>query len=171
MEKELSQIKNCLYIIIALLIMLLFTIIIVNGDKKEVEEQTSIEYDVSDFKSVDFEGFMAATKASGYNIIYIGRSSCGYCANFIPVMKQAQVDYGYTTIYYDITQVIDFVNNKIIDEDQYEQILALDDYVEEQFGSTPMVLVFKDGKYVNGWVGYDSYDNFASFIEESGLTK
>lgn len=170
MEKEISQIKNGLYIIIALLIMLIFTVIIVNGDKKTVEEETTTEYDVSEFKSVDFDGFMSATKANGYNVVYIGRSTCGYCAKFLPIMKEAQNKYGYTTIYYDITQVIDFVNNKIIDEDQYNQILSLDDYVKEEFGSTPMVLVFKDGKYIDGWVGYDSYENFASFIEKCGLT-
>ena len=42
---------------------------------------------------------------------------------------------------------------------------------QELMPGTPMVAVFKDGKYVNGTVGYTEYDAYAKFLEESGLSK
>ena len=34
-----------------------------------------------------------------------------------------------------------------------------------------MVILVRDGKLVDGWVGYAEYDAFASFLEENGFKK
>jgi len=33
-----------------------------------------------------------------------------------------------------------------------------------------MILIYKDGQYINGTVGYMEYSDFATFLEESGIT-
>ena len=41
--------------------------------------------------------------------------------------------------------------------------------IERMSGYTPMVLVFKDGKYVDGWVGYSEADAYKSFLADAGF--
>ena len=44
-----------------------------------------------------------------------------------------------------------------------------------EFGATPMVLIFEDGKLKDSWVGAlgddQTYDDFAEFLEENGYSK
>jgi len=177
MEKNtsLEKITTCLYIIIALLFLNTILLTISLGDKKEsttgTEETETLDYDVSAFISLTTDQFLNQVNESGYQVIYIGRSSCGFCAKILPVLEQAQEEYNYTTLYYDITQIIDFENQVILDEEKYDKILALHTYVDENFGATPMILIYKDGQYINGTVGYMEYSDFATFLEESGITK
>ena len=43
-------------------------------------------------------------------MIYIGRSTCGYCVQFVPVLTQVQKELGgYTTYYIDIAKILEFV--------------------------------------------------------------
>jgi len=37
----------------------------------------------------------------GTHIVYIGRATCGACVNFLPILQQAQHEFGYVTIYLD----------------------------------------------------------------------
>ena len=168
-EKTNSKILVCLYIIIGLLLVNTIVLIISNADNSssDYNDQTdeSTEYDVSMFNEITADTMEDAV-ASGTHVVYIGRETCGYCVAFLPAIQQAEQDYGYTTMYLDIS--------KITTEEQQKQILAFDNddkFLETNFGSTPMVLIMKDGKLVNGWVGYDEYDAFTKFLEENGITK
>lgn len=140
-----------------------------SGNKES--DNTVVEYDVSKYTAIDYSGFTKAKKASGYQVIYIGRSSCGYCTKFIPVMNQVQNDYGFTHLYYDITQLYDFANNEVVDEKAYNELIKENDFYKENLLSTPMVVVYKDGKYVSGTVGYQSVESYAKFIEDAGIKK
>lgn len=172
----LNQIKICLIVIAAILLVNTFILIIVNGDSYNDNNTTSTEeetadYDISSFKQVTATELYEEVKSSNYTVVYIGRPTCSYCVKFLPIMKQAQEEFNFTTLYLDIREVIDFTNNKIADQTAYDTISAYDSYVSENFGATPMVLVFKDGKYVNGTVGYQELSTYESFLTESGLTK
>jgi len=124
------------------------------------EENSSEDYDVSAFTAMNTTELAASIEDGDTQIVYIGRSSCGYCVKFLPIMKEAQEDLGYTTTYINLEEVTT--------EDQ-EKLVAYDTYVEENFGYTPMVLVFKDGKYVDGWVGYAELESFKSFLSDAGI--
>jgi len=80
-------------------------------------------------------------------------------------MEEAQNKLGFKTIYFDLTQIIDFSANTITDTTTYEKLSAY----HEDFGATPMVLVFKDGAYVNGTVGYTDVDTYLSFLKSVGI--
>lgn len=178
-NKRFEKIDKLLYVLIVLVsISLLIGIINMSSgssnttDNNTTEEETSGEYDVSMFDSVDIVGLKEAIdNPLGPTVVYIGRASCGYCVQFLPVMQQAQDEYGFTTVYYDITQVIDFTSGAISNQDDYDYIVGLDTFFKDEFGSTPMVAVFEDGKYVNGHVGYTDYETYAKFLEDSGITK
>lgn len=135
------------------------------------EDELTYDYDVSEFSEVDYKGLKELMKDKGTHVVYIGRESCGYCAMFIPVMQQAQNEYGFKTYYFDITKVFDYDNNKVVDETAYEELSKYNDFFSENFLATPMVVIFKDGKYVNGTMGYQEIEAYSSFLEENGISK
>lgn len=175
MQEILKKILTCLYVVIALLaiitIVLFTSNIKITNDKtsnENVQEETTNEendYDVSMFKSVDAEEAISLFDSEKTEVIYIGRSTCGYCVKFLPVLQKAQKEFGYKTNYLDITTVTEDQHSKLLEKDNDEKFL------EENFGSTPMVLLVKDGKIVEGWVGYAEYDNFAQYLTRNGFEK
>ena len=84
-----------------------------NNDNNDNNDNTDEvpEYDVSKFSEVDYAGLKKIMKDDGTHVVYIGRSSCHFCAMFIPVMTEAQEKYGFKTEYFDITRVFNFNNN------------------------------------------------------------
>lgn len=171
LKNILGQIKIWLMVIAALLLVNVIVLVVVNGDNNSTtnsttnEEETDLEYDVSEFEQVSKDDIFNRVKESGYHVVYIGRSTCGYCTKFLPIMKEAQNQLGFKTWYLDITEIIDFVNEKIIDQDAYDKLIAYN----EKFGATPMVLVFKDGEYVDGFVGYTDLDTYVGFLNNAGI--
>ena len=176
METEIKEILKkiliCAYVIIALLAINTIIMFISNvevtkdsnsAQTEETEENT--EYDVSMFDAVDTTKTIELFDSEDTQVIYIGRSTCGYCVQFLPVLQQAQEDYGYTTKYLDITTVTEEEQSALLAKDNDE------DFLSTNFGSTPMVILVKDGKIVDGRVGYSEYDAFASFLEENGFKK
>jgi predicted bacteriocin transport accessory protein len=177
-EEILKKVNISLYVIIALLaVSLIINIIntsnigsiLNNGTTKE--EETNNEYDVSSFTAVDYTGLTEAIKSKDYTILYIARSTCGYCIKFLPVMKQAQSDYGFTTTYFDITQLINFDTGAIVDQTTYNKFIALNDFFANEPSATPKVAIFKDGKFINGTSGYQDYKTYTAFLEANGIVK
>lgn len=165
----LHKLLVCAYIIIALLtvntIILLATNIHVSSDKKDTTVESSGEYDVSMMNNVDMDKLLDLFDSKENQVVYLGRETCGFCVQFLPVLQQAQEEYGYTTNYLDITTVTTDDVNKLLKKDNDEKFL------EENYGSTPMVLIVKNGKLVDTWVGYSEYDEFAQFLEKNGFKK
>ena len=133
------------------------------------EETELPEYDVSEFNEVDYSAFKKLIASKGTHVVYIGRATCGYCAMFIPVMVEAQEKYGFTTNYFDISKVFNFETSAIIDQTTYDEMMEIDSFVKENFLATPMVLVFKNGKYVDGTLGYQEISAYSQFLEGTGF--
>lgn len=163
----LTKIFYCLIAIVVILVLNLITLLVIanNGtiSTNNTATEESLEYDVSAFDTLTTTETVERIGKKGLEVVYIGRATCGYCAQFLPVLKEAQEEFEYKTIYIDLEQMT---------SDDHASLLALDNdekYIEENFGYTPMVLIFKDGKLLDGWVGYAEYDTFAAFLEDSGL--
>jgi len=181
---ELKRIAILLYIIIGLLTLNTVFVIIngsgtrsSSGSSGETLEETT-DYDVSMFESIDEKGFMKTIKSSDTQVIFFGRSSCGYCVEFLPTLRQAQEDLGITTYYVDIEAVdttsedyksmvsmIDAMTEAFNKEHGYT-----DDYAYEYlYGYTPLVVIAKDGKIVDIQVGYSDYDTYVALLKENGI--
>ena len=128
--------------------------------------QTTSDYDVSMFVEINKDQLINLYNGSEKSVIYIGRATCGYCVKFLPSLQRAQAEFGYQTYYYDI--------DKLTADDYYE-IVALNLFLEENFGSTPMVLVVQNGQILSanndntGWVGYAEYDQFEQYLKNLGF--
>ncbi len=194
-QNELKILKRNQYIIMFLILVILITLIIIGsgsnktrnynnssngGNQNPSEEQTppseNTEYDVSSFKEVSATELESQSKSST-KVVYIGRSTCGYCTAFIPTLKKAQEEYNYTTLYIDIAKIIDFTlpEFKILDQKGFDSIINLDTtddykgYLDQNFGATPMVLILKNSKVIAIQTGYNEYDEFKSFLNTNGI--
>ena len=141
-----------------------------NGSENNEQEELP-EYDVSKFEEVDYSGFKKAIKSKDISVVYMGRSTCGYCALFIPVMNEAQEKYGFKTYYLDVTRVFNFETNSVVDQKAFDEITGMNDFFKENFLATPMVAIFKNGKYVDGTIGYQELETYSSFLEKNGIKK
>ena len=99
-KEMMNKVLKCLYVIIALLLINILVVIATNGSVKKEETKTddteeNTEYDVSMFTSIDVDGVVDAFKSSEMKVIYMGRSTCGYCVQFLPNLQKAQEEYGY----------------------------------------------------------------------------
>ena len=165
----LIKIKKTLNITLALMIVLVlfqFASLVNSSESsvksKETTETENTEYDVSMFKQIDVDGLKEAFDSEEAKVVYLGRATCGYCVQFLPVIQKAQDEFGYKTLYIDITT---------IDEDGAKEIQGMDSFLEENYGTTPLVIIVKDGKLVKGHVGYAEYDEFAKYLTDNGIEK
>lgn len=145
-----------------------------NSNNSE-ESDYNTEYDVSMFKEITASDIENKTKDK-LSVVYIGRSTCSWCAAFLPNLWKAQDEYGYTTLYVDIAKIIDFENGGVKDQDSYDLMMSItgdgyEKYMEENFGSTPMILIMKDNKIINAQTGYSEYDAFEKVLNDAGITK
>ena len=123
------------------------------------------EYDVSMFTEVTADELINLYNGAEKSLIYIGRPTCGYCVAFLPTLQQAQEELGYKTYYYDISNVTN---------EEYDAITGLNDFMANNFGYTPMVIVVQNGQILSadgsgeGWVGYAEYDAFIEYLHGLG---
>lgn len=163
-----NKILVCLYIIIVLMVINIVKPYIeklFENNNSSVTNQDILEYDVSDFNLISIDELDSIAKNSKTQVVFIGDSSNQNCINFLPILKQAQNDYGYKTNYLDISE---------LDSEDAKNILMKyekEDFLEKTYGTTPMVLTLKSGKLVQGWVGFASYNEFQEFLNNSGLKK
>ncbi len=144
-----------------------------NSNEKGNSAEVAEEYDVSAFKEIKAQDIKKESK--GKNIlIYVGRSSCGYCIQYVPVLKEVQEKYNkYTTYYIDIAKILDFSGSGgVLDKEADEIMQKLDkDFMESNWGATPLTLVVKDSKLVDSIVGYVTAESLETFVKDNGFVK
>lgn len=162
----LDKIVHCLYVIIIVLILNSILLTVSLGTKGTTDnnintnQQEVLPYDVSQFTEMTTDQAMEAIQSSELQVIYLGWSGCNFCRRYVPVLKQAQDAFGYKTIYIDMSKVT------TADEEKW---IALGEYVEQNFGPTPLTILAKDGQFVDGQLGYVDYDTLKALLEKNGL--
>ena len=143
-----------------------------NSEPTESSEVAS-DYDVSEFKEIKAQDI--AKESKGKNIIiYVGRSTCGYCVQYIPILKEVQGKYKYKTYYIDIAKILDFESSTggILDEDANDIMQKIDkEFMKENWGATPLTLVVKDSKLVDSIVGYVNSEALETLVKNNGFAK
>jgi len=142
-----------------------------NNNSEESEYNT--DYDVSMFDEIKAKDIKSKTKKK-LQVVYIGRETCGWCAAFLPNLWDAQDEFDFTTLYIDIAKIMDFSNGNIIDQDSYDILNSLtgegyEDYMAENLGATPMILIIKDNKIIGAQTGYSEYDAFKTVLNDAGI--
>ena len=135
------------------------------------------EYDVSMFKEIkakDIDKLSSNEKI----VVMLTRSTCGYCAMFAPILSDIQDNYKVEIKYIDIAQVLDYENpgGGVLDSEADEILRNLStnekgSSIMESYGATPLLLIIKDNKIINGQVGYSEYSSVESIFKEEGFKK
>ena len=183
--KENEIILNKIYKLLKLIVILFSATLIVlsigvssyiNNNKKSettTESEYNTDYDVSMFKEIKASELKKNT--NDLSVVYIGRSTCSWCAAFLPRLWEAQEEYGYKTLYIDIAKIMDFTNNgEILDQKAYNIMINLtgknyETYVKDNFGATPMILIMKNNKIVGAQTGYSEYEEFKKILNDAGI--
>lgn len=145
---------------------------------------SSAEYDVSNMNEVNLDEAMALFDEDGTHVLYIGRSTCSVCVQFVPILNEVQQDLGFTTNYLDVDTFSNIWSTSTSDsieelKDQVKQLTdkftieatangetgTLGDLFFEN-GFTPAVVVIQDGEVVEGFFGYRDADTLTSLLEE-----
>lgn len=183
MKKEQEKkIMISLYIIIALLVLntICHFITISKLSNKPTENvsdnktgSSNSTYDVSSMDQLTPSEITKKIKNGDEIVLYIGQEKCTYCQKMLPTLKEAQTNYGYKTVYLNIAATN-------VNSTEYKEMSALLDVEKtsngetKQFGEfrvTPMIAIIRNGKMVDGMIGYNTYDNFAKFLEAAGIKK
>lgn len=173
----LNKIFYSLVVIVVLLALLLITIVVKgntnfsassngNGGSDSTQtEEAPADYDVSMMDTLSTTDTISRIKEGTKTVVYIGRSTCGYCVKFLPTLQKAQKEYNYKTVYINLEEMTsdDQTNLKELDNEEK--------FIEESLGYTPMVMIFEDGKLKDTWLGYADYDSFAQFLEKNEYKK
>lgn len=182
MEQNIRRIyKLCIAIVILVAINLFITLMAnVSFKSNKVEETKSEEttntYDVSMFNSVTIKDILSMFDSNKTYVVYLGRSSCSACVNFLPTLQSMQKKYNYVTQYLDITTVKSGT-------DEYDEFISKlnkevtitsngepkTDKYGNFFGYTPMTFIIRNGKFQDGIVGSYSKDRFEQFLQDNGI--
>ncbi len=157
-----KRIENLIYIVIFLLIINIFATIIKNNS---VQTSQGINFDTSMFKTINLKDLESYINEENYKVLVIGKNNCEYTIEMLPILRQAQANYNYETLYVD--------QNSITEEDK-NVLLRYDDetkFIEEYINTTPLIIVFKDNRMVDTWVGYQEYSVFEKFLTGLGIEK
>jgi len=139
-------------------------------------ENSDSEYDISQFESIDADGALRLFEKKGYSVVIYGSSTCGYCKEFIKSAKKIQNEIGFKHYYTDMTSL-----NKNSDDyatlmKKYDKKTTLQISGEEQSGTygdffivTPITVIIKDGKMVDGLIGYASYEQYKELLAKNGI--
>ena len=171
-----------LAVVITIISVLILIFILADGTEKTKNTdsqsgeptEVSADYDVSAFKEIKAQDIKKESKGKNM-LIYVGRSSCGYCVQYVPVLTQVQEkSKKYQTYYIDIAKILDFSSaaGGILDQEANNIMQQLDkEFMESNWGATPLTLVVKDSKLVDSIVGYVDADTLEALIKKNGFVK
>ena len=155
-----------------------------NNSNNNGSNSSTESYDVSKMNEVDVDEALALFEEDGIHVMYIGRSGCTYCRQFVPVLNQVQEKLNFTTNYLNVDTFAKIWSSNLTSEakELKEKVQELTDkftveasangetgklgdlFIENGF--TPVLIVIKDGKVVEGFFGYRDADNLTEILEE-----
>lgn len=184
----LNRIVVCLIVIAIILAVNTVVLICKNGESSKENTNTtnsssnsstdnSTNYDVSMMKEVDISDVLDMFKdTKGTYVLYIGRSDCSACITYLPSLQQAQANLGYTTQYLDLNKLDTKSSNyeSLVSKLTLKYTMTISGTEQtETFGKwmgyTPMTIIIKNGKMVDGEIGAITYDTLVDMLKENGI--
>lgn len=148
------------------------------GDNQDTGSTETVTYDTSKFNKINPSDIEALSKGKTI-VVWVGRQSCGYCAQYAPYMEEATEEYGITANYIDLASMIDFSTEQayITDADEFDTLSSLsgkgewETFAYDNVGGTPLTLIIKDNKVIGGLSGYTDTEGITAAFKAAGLKK
>lgn len=127
-------------------------------------------YDVSKMKQISGAEAAKLFDEKGTHFLYIGRSTCSVCVSLVPELNKVIKDLTITLNYSPLNQTFKTDFKDLFDKLDIETTVNNNKgtYGEllEKYGYTPVVIVIKDGKMVDGFVGYRDADKIEELFKK-----
>ncbi len=148
-----------------------------SGSSSSGSSTTSTDYDVSAMNEVDVDEALALFDEKGTHVLYIGRSTCSVCVQFVPVLNEVQKELNFTTNYLPVETSATKTWSDFQDElKPLTDKLTIEATANGNKGTlgelfitngyTPALVVIKDGEVVEGFFGYRDADTLTDILEE-----
>ena len=179
--KEFKKINYCLYIIMALLLIL--SIVLLVNSCSNSDTITEDTYDVSMMHEVGVSDIVDMFANEGTYVLYIGRETCKVCHDLLPILTEAQINNNYITQYLDISNInrnsSDFTKLVELLDVEVTTTVSEDGTGEEKtdtfgnflrdYGFTPCVIIISEGKQLSGFFGTTSLISFEDWLSNYGI--
>jgi len=130
----------------------------------------TVKYDVSKMKQISGEEAAKLFDKEGTHFLYIGRSTCSVCVSLVPELNTVMNDMSITLYYSPLNQTFrtDFKDlfGKLDIETTVNNNKGTFGELLEEYGYTPIIIVIKDGKMVDGFVGYRDADKIETLFKK-----
>ncbi len=188
----LNKIFICLIIIVALLAMNLIYDVAVGknrtmstGNNSSNSESGNTNNENKDEAAENMNSVTASEALKLFDsktpqVIYIGRPDCYFCQQFLPTMLKVQEDLGFKTNYIniniaenmsssneDLMKMLDKMDLKTEISDEEGNLIEVT--YGEAYGHTPMIIIVKGGKMIDGQLGGASESDYKEFLTSNGV--
>lgn len=126
-----------------------------NYNKEELTEEKEDEYD--DYIAIDYEEYNELLESEDYFFIAIGRTGCGYCDKYKPVLKEVSDDLELPIHYIDIAD---------LEEDEIEEFSTSNEFLKSNEWGTPTTLILNKDKVIASQQGYVDTKELKEFIKK-----
>ena len=126
-----------------------------NYNKEEIAEE--IENDYDDYIAIDYEEYNELLDKEEYFFIAIGRTGCGYCEQYKPVLEEVAEDLDLPLHYIDIAN---------LKENEIEKFTTSNEYLKSNEWGTPTTLILNKDKVIASQQGYIDAKKLKEFINK-----
>lgn len=126
-----------------------------NYDNEEVADKIKDEYE--DYIAIDYNEYNELLESKDYFFIAIGRTGCGYCDQYKPVLKEVSEELELPLHYIDVAN---------LEEDEIEEFSTSNDFLKSNEWGTPTTLILNKDKVIASQQGYVDAQELKDFIKE-----
>ena len=95
--------------------------------------------------NVTIDEYLKLKDAKGFNFMFIGRETCGYCVKFKDAIKEFHKEYKVD---------INYIDTDTLNEAAFQKLTATDDYLSSEQWGTPTSFVYYNGNKIDMISGY-----------------
>lgn len=132
-----------------------------NSEEQKLAWTTMLEEQKLENKinGISFDYFEAMYNISKEKVVvYIGRSTCGWCQKFSPILEEIAKEEKIKVLY---------INTDELDQ---EELSKLQEYSDNKFtGGTPTTLIIQSGEVVDSLNGYVEKEQAITFFKNAGM--
>lgn len=133
-----------------------------NKTSDELIESLSkyIDFIYRDFMEISGEEYLKLLDENEeIKLVYVAKPTCSYCKLMTPILKEVKNE-NKLSIYY--------LNSGAFTEADYMAFIGTDDSLLQGFG-TPMLIITKDGAFIDVLEGYVPKEELVKFLKENGI--
>lgn len=126
-------------------------------DEEEEDEEEKVSIEIDDYISIDYEKYNELLKSEDYFFITIGRTGCGYCEKYKPVLAEVAEDLNIPLHYIDIAD---------LDNEEIEKFSTSNSYLDSNEWGTPTTLILNKEEVIASQQGYVDAKKLKEFIKK-----